>query len=83
MKGAGRVVTAKLPAELALQFDKVAERIGRSKTWIVRQAVSEWLADEQRRYKLAIEALDDASDESGTDPDFAEAPGSQSTADGD
>jgi predicted transcriptional regulator len=53
----GRVVTAKLPDDLVSQMDKVADRIDRSKSWIVRQAVSEWLAEEQRRYELTLEAL--------------------------
>jgi predicted transcriptional regulator len=38
-------------------MDEVAGRIDRSKSWIVRQAVSEWLAEEQRRYELTLEAL--------------------------
>lgn len=53
----GRVVTAKLPDELVSQLDEVAGRIDRSKSWIVRQAVTEWLAEEQRRYELTLEAL--------------------------
>lgn len=53
----GRVVTAKLPDDLVLQMDEVAGRIDRTKSWIVRQAVSEWLAEEQRRYELTLEAL--------------------------
>src|SRR5690349_19987151 len=57
MKNTGRVVTANLPAHLAAHLDEVADRIERSKSWIVRQAVSEWLAEEQRRYDLTLEAL--------------------------
>jgi predicted transcriptional regulator len=53
----GRVVTAKLPDELVSQMDEVADRIDRTKSWIVRQAVSEWLAEEQRRHELTLEAL--------------------------
>jgi predicted transcriptional regulator len=53
----GRVVTAKLPEDLVSQMDAVADRIDRTKSWIVRQAVSEWLAEEQRRYELTLEAL--------------------------
>lgn len=53
----GRVVTAKLPDDLVLQMDEVADRIDRSKSWIIRQAVSEWLAEEQRRYELTLEAM--------------------------
>lgn len=53
----GRVVTAKLPDELVSRMDEIAGRIDRSKSWIVRQAVTEWLAEEQRRYELTLEAL--------------------------
>lgn len=53
----GRVVTAKLPDELVSQMDEVAGRIDRTKSWIIRQAVSEWLAEERRRYELTLEAL--------------------------
>lgn len=53
----GRVVTAKLPDQLVSRMDEIADRIDRSKSWIVRQAVTEWLAEEQRRYELTLEAL--------------------------
>ena len=53
----GRVVTAKLPDDLISRLDEVSERIDRSKSWIVREAVSEWLAEEQRRYDLTLEAM--------------------------
>jgi predicted transcriptional regulator len=53
----GRVVTAKLPDDLVDQMDEVADRMERTKSWIVRQAVSEWLAEEQRRHELTLEAL--------------------------
>ena len=57
MTNEGRVVTAKLPETLVSQMDEVAKRIDRSKSWIMRQAVAEWLAEEQRRYELTLEAL--------------------------
>ena len=53
----GRVVTAKLPDDLASRLDAIANRIDRSRSWIVREAVTEWLAEEQRRYELTLEAL--------------------------
>jgi predicted transcriptional regulator len=62
MADVGRVVTAKLPDELVSQMDEVSDRIDRSKSWIVRQAVAEWLAEEQRRYQLTLEALKDADE---------------------
>lgn len=63
----GRVVTAKLPDDLVSRMDEVADRIDRSKSWIVRQALTEWLAEEQRRYELTVEALKDV-DEGRTIP---------------
>jgi predicted transcriptional regulator len=53
----GRVVTAKLPDELVSRMDEIALRIDRSKSWIVREAVADWLAEEQRRYELTLEAM--------------------------
>jgi predicted transcriptional regulator len=63
----GRVVTAKLPDDLVSRMDEIADRIDRSKSWIVRQAVTEWLAEEQRRHELTLEALKDV-DEGRTIP---------------
>ena len=55
----GRTITAKVPEALAVRLDEIALRIDRSRSWIVRQALAEWLAEEQRRYELTLEALDD------------------------
>lgn len=57
MSEEGRVVTAKLPDELISRLDEIAGRIDRSKSWIVREAVAEWLAEEQRRYEMTLEAM--------------------------
>ena len=62
MADEGRVVTAKLPDDLVSRMDEVADRIDRSKSWIVRQAVAEWLKEEQRRYELTLEALKDVDE---------------------
>ena len=62
-----RVVTANLPDDLVARMDEVAARIERSKSWIVRQAVAEWLAEERRRDELTREALNDV-DEGRTIP---------------
>jgi predicted transcriptional regulator len=63
----GRVVTAKLPDDLVAHMDEVADRIDRSKSWIVRQALAEWLAEEERRHELTLDALKDV-DEGRTTP---------------
>lgn len=59
MSKEGRVVTANIPEELAVQMDKIGARLDRSKSWIVREAVADWLSEEQRRYELTMEALKD------------------------
>ena len=58
----GRVITAKLPDDLVSRLDEIAARIDRSKSWIVREAVMDWLAEEQRRYELTLEALKDVDE---------------------
>jgi predicted transcriptional regulator len=58
----GRVVTAKLPDDLVDRMDEVAERIERSKSWIVREALSLWLGEEQRRHDLTLKALEDVDE---------------------
>lgn len=55
----GRVVTANLPEDLAIRLDEIAERIERTRSWIIRQALVEWLAEEQRRHELTLEAMQD------------------------
>ena len=62
MTEGGRVVTANLPEDLVLRMDEIASRMDRSKSWIIRQAVSEWIAQEQRRYELTLEALKDVDE---------------------
>lgn len=57
MSDDARVVTAKLPDALALRLDEIAARIDRSKSWIIRQALAEWIAEEQRRHELTLEAM--------------------------
>jgi len=57
MSDDARVVTAKLPEALVLQLDEISARIDRSKSWIIRQALAEWIAEEQRRHELTLEAM--------------------------
>jgi len=55
-----RVVTAHLPAELAEQLDGLAERLDRPKGWVVKEAIASYLALEEKRHRLTLEALADA-----------------------
>ena len=45
----GQVITAKLPTDLAIRLNHVAESMDRTKSWIIRQAVTKWLDEEDRR----------------------------------
>lgn len=52
-----RSVTAHIPIQLAEQIDLMAERLERSKNWIVKQALTAWLDQEDERNRLTHEAL--------------------------
>jgi predicted transcriptional regulator len=54
-----RVVTSHLPAELAEKLDGLAERLDRPKGWIVKEAIASYVALEEERGRLTIEALAD------------------------
>ena len=54
-----RSVTAHVPVDLAVRVDEIAERLERSKNWIVKQALCDWLDQEEERSRLTREALAD------------------------
>ncbi|MCM2461002.1 ribbon-helix-helix protein, CopG family [Pseudomonas sp. CG7] len=54
-----RSVTAHVPVHLAEKVDLMAERLGRSKDWIVKQALFAWINQEEERSLLTHEALAD------------------------
>ena len=54
-----RSVTAHVPVDLAERVDDLAERLDRSRNWIVKQALSAWLDQEEERSRLTREALAD------------------------
>ena len=54
-----RVVTAHVPLPLAEKVDELALRLERSKGWIVKQALSAWVDQEEARSRLTLEALAD------------------------
>jgi predicted transcriptional regulator len=58
----GRVVTAKLPTELAIRLDEMAGRMDRTRSWIIKQAVAQWLVEEERFFQLTLEALKSMDD---------------------
>jgi len=58
-KAETRVLTAHVPVSLAEKVDQAADRLERSRGWIMKQALSSWIAREDERDRLTREALAD------------------------
>lgn len=58
-KAETRVLTAHVPVALAEKVDRLADRLERSRGWIMKQALSSWIAQEEERDRLTHEALGD------------------------
>lgn len=54
-----RVLTAHVPTGLADKVDALAQRMDRSRGWIMKQALSAWIDQEEERHRLTLEAMDD------------------------
>jgi len=54
-----KVFTAHVPLALAEKVDQMAARQERSRGWIVKQALSAWIDQEEERSRLTREALGD------------------------
>lgn len=54
-----KVLTAHIPLPLAEKIDQMAARLERSRGWIVKQALSAWIDQEEERNRLTREALAD------------------------
>ncbi|PKY11685.1 CopG family transcriptional regulator [Acidithiobacillus marinus] len=59
MTAATKVLTAHVPLPLANKVDQMALRLERSRGWIMKQALSAWIAHEEERDRLTQEALAD------------------------
>lgn len=62
-----RVLTAHIPEELAEKVDGYAKSMERSRAWIVKQALANWVDWEEEKTRLSLEALEEA-DRIGTIP---------------
>lgn len=58
-KAETRVLTAHVPILLAEKVDQLAERLERSRGWVMKQALSAWVAQEEERDRQTQEALAD------------------------
>lgn len=54
-----RVLTAHVPLPMADKVDQIAARLERSRGWIMKQALSAWIVQEEERDRLTQEALAD------------------------
>lgn len=54
-----KVFTAHVPLPLADKVDQLAARLERSRGWIIKQALSAWIGQEEERSRLTREALAD------------------------
>ena len=54
-----KVLTAHVPTDLAEKVDKLAARLERPRGWIVKQALSAWIGQEEERERLTREAMAD------------------------
>ena len=54
-----KVLTAHIPLPLAEKIDQMAARLDRSRGWIMKQALSAWIDQEEERNRLTREALAD------------------------
>ena len=54
-----KVLTAHVPLPLADKVDQLSVRLERSRGWIVKQALSAWVAQEEEHDRLTQEAMAD------------------------
>ncbi len=54
-----KVLTAHIPLQMAEKVDQMASRLERSRGWIMKQALSAWIDQEEERSRLTREALAD------------------------
>jgi len=52
-----KVLTAHVPLPLAEKVDQLAEKLERSRGWIIKQALSAWVGMEEERSRLTREAM--------------------------
>jgi predicted transcriptional regulator len=67
-----RVLTAHVPVQLAEKVDELATRLERSRGWIVKQALADWIELEEERRRLTLEAMADVDAENVVDQEEVE-----------
>ena len=54
-----KVLTVHVPVQLAEKIDQMAARLDRSRGWVMKQALSAWIEQDEERARLTREALTD------------------------
>lgn len=54
-----KVLTAHVPIPLAEKVDEIAVRMDRSRGWVMKQALSAWVDQEEERRRLTLESMAD------------------------
>jgi predicted transcriptional regulator len=54
-----KVITAHVPGPLAKKVDELANSLERSRGWIVKEALTSWIAQEEERRQWTLDALAD------------------------
>lgn len=54
-----KVLTAHVPLGLAKKVDAMAERLERSRGWVMKQALAAWVDQEEERHRMTLEGLAD------------------------
>jgi predicted transcriptional regulator len=62
-----KVLTAHVPVRMLEKIDLLAARLERSRGWIMKQALSAWIDQEEERSRLTREALLDVDQENVID----------------
>ncbi|HHB76364.1 MAG TPA: ribbon-helix-helix protein, CopG family [Desulfobulbus sp.] len=57
-----KVLTAHVPLPIADKVDEIASRLERSRNWIIKQALTSWIDQEEERNRLTREALADVDE---------------------
>ena len=56
-----KVLTAHVPLPLAKKIDDLAARLDRPRAWIVKQALTAWVGEEDERHRLTLAGMADVT----------------------
>ena len=62
-----KTMTAKLPLEMIERLDQHAQALDRSRAWVVKHALQQWLDDEDYKIQTTLAALEEMEQEGGID----------------